>query len=186
MRIILASNSPRRKELLSQAGIEFEVISANIEEITDKEKPDEIVMDLSLQKAKAVAVNNPGQVVLAADTVVAFEGVVLGKPKDEADAINMLKLLSGKTHQVYTGVTLIDCSGATNTFCECTEVSMYDNSDDLIQKYVSTKEPMDKAGAYGIQGIGAVLVKEIKGDYNNVVGLPLAKVYREIIKLQVD
>ncbi|MBQ8489446.1 MAG: septum formation inhibitor Maf [Pseudobutyrivibrio sp.] len=180
MKIILASNSPRRKELLTQADIDFEVKSADVEEITDKTKPEEVVMDLSQLKAKAIAKDNPGRRIIAADTVVAFNGQILGKPKDEADAFRMLKELSGETHHVYTGVTIIEEDGRVNTFYEATAVSMYDNSDELINRYIATGEPMDKAGAYGIQGKGAVLVKEICGDYNNVVGLPLAKVYRNL------
>lgn len=183
MKIILASNSPRRKELLEQAGIDFEVKSADVEEITTKTKPDEVVIELSQLKAQAVAKENNGRVVLAADTVVACDGKILGKPADEDDAFNMLKALSGKAHQVYTGVTIIAEDGKSQSFAECTEVIMYENSDELIRKYVATKEPMDKAGAYGIQGKGAVLVKEIKGDYNNVVGLPLAKVYRVLYNI---
>jgi septum formation protein len=178
MKIILASNSPRRKELLEQANIEFEVIGADVEEVTTKTKPDEVVMELSQLKANAVAALNPGRVILAADTVVAFADVILGKPKDEEDAFKMLDALSGMTHQVYTGVTLIEADGSVHTFAECTDVTMYENSKELIEAYIATGEPMDKAGAYGIQGKGAVLVKEIKGDYNNVVGLPLARVYR--------
>ena len=183
MKIILASNSPRRKELLEQAGIEFEVKSADVEEVTSKTLPQDVVMDLSLLKAKAIADENPGRKIVAADTVVAYDNQILGKPKDEEDAFNMLKMLSGKTHHVYTGVTIIDESGKCNSFFECTAVSMYENSDELIREYISTGEPMDKAGAYGIQGRGAVLVKEIAGDYNNVVGLPLAKVYRVLYNL---
>ena len=178
MKIILASNSPRRKELLEQAGIAFEVKSADVEEVTSKTLPQDVVMDLSLLKAKAIADENPGRKIVAADTVVAYDNQILGKPKDEEDAFYMLKMLSGKTHHVYTGVTIIDETGKCNSFFECTAVSMYENSDELIREYISTGEPMDKAGAYGIQGRGAVLVKEISGDYNNVVGLPLAKVYR--------
>ena len=180
MKIILASNSPRRKELLEQAGIDFEVKSADVEEITNKTLADEVVIELSQLKARAVAKDNPGRIVLAADTVVASNGKILGKPSTEDNAIEMLKSLSGKTHQVYTGVTIIYEDGSSKSFAEATDVVMYDNSEELIRKYVSTKEPMDKAGAYGIQGKGAVLVKEIKGDYNNVVGLPLARVYREL------
>ena len=180
MKIILASNSPRRKELLAQANIDFEVMAANIDEVTSETKPDEVVKDLSKQKAMAIAKDNPGRVILAADTVVAIDGEILGKPKDENDAFLMLSRLSGNTHQVYTGVAIVDETGNINTFAECTEVVMYENSPELIRKYIATGEPMDKAGAYGIQGKGAVLVKEIKGDYNNVVGLPLAKVYRSL------
>lgn len=180
MKIILASNSPRRKELLEQVGIEFEVMSSDVDEITDKTAPADVVMDLSRIKAEAVARNNKGVVVLAADTVVAYNGQILGKPKDEADAFKMLKLLSGKAHQVFTGVTIVDEAGESNSFFESTDVLMYENSDELIKKYIATGEPMDKAGAYGIQGKGAVLVKEIKGDYNNVVGLPLSRVCKEL------
>lgn len=180
MKIILASNSPRRKELLEQVGIEFEVMSSDVDEITDKTAPADVVMDLSRIKAEAVARNNKGVVVLAADTVVAYNGQILGKPKEEADAFKMLKLLSGKAHQVFTGVTIVDEAGESNSFFESTDVLMYENSDELIKKYIATGEPMDKAGAYGIQGKGAVLVKEIKGDYNNVVGLPLSRVCKEL------
>lgn len=180
MKIILASNSPRRKELLEQVGIEFEVMSSDVDEITDKTAPADVVMDLSRIKAEAVARNNKGVVVLAADTVVAYNGQILGKPKGEADAFKMLKLLSGKAHQVFTGVTIVDEAGESNSFFESTDVLMYENSDELIKKYIATGEPMDKAGAYGIQGKGAVLVKEIKGDYNNVVGLPLSRVCKEL------
>ena len=180
MKIILASNSPRRKELLEQVGIEFEVMSSDVDEITDKTAPADVVMDLSRIKAEAVARNNKGVVVLAADTVVAYNGQILGKPKDEADAFKMLKLLSGKAHQVFTGVTIVDEAGESNSFFESTDVLMYENSDELIKKYIAIGEPMDKAGAYGIQGKGAVLVKEIKGDYNNVVGLPLSRVCKEL------
>lgn len=178
MKIVLASNSPRRKELLAQARIEFVVDPADIDEVTTETLPAKVVEDLSRQKALAVAANHKGEVVLAADTVVAFDDKILGKPKDEEDAFKMLTELSGRTHQVYTGVTIIDKEGKANTFSECTSVTMYENSADSIRSYIASKEPMDKAGAYGIQGLGAVLVKGIEGDYNNVVGLPLAKVYR--------
>lgn len=180
MKIILASNSPRRKELLQQADVDFEVKAADIEEITTKTAPDDVVKELSLMKAKAIADTNPNRIILAADTVVACDGHILGKPVDEADAFNMLKMLSGKTHQVYTGVAIIGIDGDIVNFAECTDVTMFENSDETIRAYISTGEPMDKAGAYGIQGKGAILVSHINGDYNNVVGLPLAKVYRSL------
>ena len=180
MEIILASGSPRRRELLSQAGIDYIVKPADIDENTKETLPSKVVEDLSKSKAIAVSKVNPGRVVLAADTVVAFDNRILGKPKDEEDAFEMLSALSGRTHQVYTGVTIIDETGNVNTFSECTDVEMYENSPELIRSYIASKEPMDKAGAYGIQGLGAILVKSISGDYNNVVGLPLAKVYREL------
>lgn len=180
MEIILASGSPRRRELLSQAGIDYIVKPADIDENTKETLPSKVVEDLSKSKAIAVSKDNPGRVVLAADTVVAFDNRILGKPKDEEDAFEMLSALSGRTHQVYTGVTIIDEAGNVNTFSECTDVEMYENSPELIRGYIASKEPMDKAGAYGIQGLGVILVKSISGDYNNVVGLPLAKVYREL------
>lgn len=180
-KIILASNSPRRRELLSQAGIDFEVIPADIEEVICDEAPDKVVMSLSKQKALWVAENNPGRIVIGADTIVAYDGEILGKPVDENEALDMLSMLSGRTHKVYTGVTIVRPGKdgfETETFAEETEVVMYQNDRQTLLEYIATGEPMDKAGAYGIQGRGAVLVKEIKGDYNNVVGLPLARVYR--------
>ena len=180
MKIILASGSPRRRELLTQAGIEYTVEPADVEEITNETLPAKVVEDLSRIKAMAVRKNHPGEIVLAADTVVAFDDKILGKPKDEDDAFNMLTSLSSRKHQVYTGVTIVYSDGTVKTFSECTDVTMYDNSPEQIRAYIASKEPMDKAGAYGIQGLGAVLVKEICGDYNNVVGLPLARVYREL------
>ena len=180
MKIILASGSPRRRELLTQAGIEFTVDPAEVEEITSETLPAKVVEDLSRIKAQAVSAKHPGEIILAADTVVAFDDQILGKPKDEEDAFNMLTALAGRKHQVYTGVTIIYEDGTVKTFSECTDVLMYDNSPEEIRAYIASKEPMDKAGAYGIQGLGAVLVKEIKGDYNNVVGLPLARVFHEL------
>ena len=178
MNIVLASGSPRRRELLTQAGIEYTVDPADIEEVTTETLPAKVVEDLSRQKALAVWKKHQGEKVLAADTVVAFDDKILGKPADEEDAFRMLAELSGRVHQVYTGVTIVDENGNINTFSECTEVTMYDNSEESIRAYIASKEPMDKAGAYGIQGLGAVLVEKINGDYNNVVGLPLARVYR--------
>ncbi|MCR5196052.1 MAG: Maf family protein [Pseudobutyrivibrio sp.] len=180
MKLILASGSPRRRELLAQAGIEYIVEPADIEETTTETLPARVVEDLSRQKALAVSKNHPGQVVLAADTVVAFDDKILGKPVDEDDAFEMLTELSGRTHQVYTGVTIVYTDRSVKTFSECTEVTMYPNSPEAIRSYIASGEPMDKAGAYGIQGLGSVLVERINGDYNNVVGLPLAKVYREL------
>lgn len=182
-KIILASNSPRRKELLTQVGIEFEVISADIDEISEYMKASDVVCDLSQKKAKAVYNANPGRIVLAADTVVALDDEILGKPIDSADALHMLRRLSGRSHQVYTGVTIIEENGNVKTFYKCTEVEMYNNDDNTLMSYILTGEPMDKAGAYGIQGIGAMLVRGINGDYNNVVGLPISAVYRELKKL---
>ncbi len=187
---ILASASPRRRELLERLGIEFQVIPAKREEKITKTRPEEVVMELARQKAAEVAegfFDAPYlQVILGADTVVSFQGQILGKPKDEDDAFRMLSLLSGQTHQVYTGVTVILGSGGKfhmHTFYECTDVTMYPMSSEEIRRYIATKDPMDKAGSYGIQSLGGIYVKEIRGDYNNVVGLPLARLYQELKKL---
>lgn len=186
--VVLASASPRRKELLRQAGISFRIIISNVKEVITKTKPDEVVEELSFQKAQAVAgrIEN-GILVIGADTVVAMEGQILGKPKDEADAARMLKSLQGRRHQVYTGVTFYMRKGtkeAYHTFSECTDVEMYPMTDKEIREYVATGEPMDKAGAYGIQGRAGVFVKRISGDYNNVVGLPIARLYQELKKFR--
>ena len=178
--IILASASPRRRELLTLAGVDFTVRVVDVEEIIpENASPDEVVMSLARQKAQAVADESPDSVVIGSDTVVALDSVILGKPKDEEDAVRMLKALSGRSHTVYTGVALIH--GEKNTvFCEATEVVFNSLTDEEIRNYVATKEPMDKAGAYGIQGKGCVLVEKIVGDYFNVVGLPVSRVYREL------
>lgn len=183
MKIILASGSPRRKELLNQVGIDFDVYPADIDETCENTDPASLVMELSEKKALAVKKHFTNQVILAADTVVAYLGNILGKPKNEKEAFNMLKSLSGKEHEVYTGVTIIDKNGRVDTFFSCTKVKMFESSDEEIWTYVSTGECMDKAGAYGIQGKGAVLVESIDGDYNNVVGLPVSTVFRKLQKL---
>jgi septum formation protein len=180
MHVILASGSPRRRALLDMVGISYEVCIPDIEENTDKTDPAEIVKDLSLQKAFSVAPKYPEQAVLAADTIVEIDGRILGKPETEDDAFSMLKMLSGRTHSVYTGVTLIFPDGSRDSFYSETRVTMFDNSDDLIRDYISTGEPMDKAGAYGIQGAGAFLIKKVDGDYGTVVGLPVSIVFRKL------
>lgn len=183
-KIILGSASPRRKELLEQAGIRFEVITSNAEEVITREKPEEIVEELSLLKGKAVAeAIREEAVVIGADTIVAMDGAVMGKPGNQADALRMLTRLQGRTHQVYTGVTLIlkvREEQEIRTFHEKTDVTMYPMTESEILEYIATGEPMDKAGAYGIQGLAAIFVKEIRGDYNNVVGLPIARLYHEL------
>ncbi len=184
MKIVLASASPRRKELLGQLKLDFEIHVSEVEEIVTKKEPEKVVEELSAQKAEAVFRQIEGDVlVIGADTVVALEGEILGKPADEQDACKMLQRLQGKEHYVYTGVTLYFRKGAREwckTFFEGTQVSFYPMTEAEIKEYVSTKEPMDKAGAYGIQGLGARFVKEIHGDYNNVVGLPIARLYQEL------
>lgn len=193
MRVVLASASPRRKELLQRAGIAFEVLPATGEEIITGENPREVVMELAFKKAKEVAgklaAKDGGELlILGADTVVTYDGAVLGKPRDEADAVRMLSVLSGSTHSVFTGVALIYQARGTErvlNFYQETRVTMYPMSPGEIQAYVRSGEPMDKAGAYGIQGRGTVFIEKIAGDYNNVVGLPMARVYQEMKKLGV-
>lgn len=183
---ILASSSPRRKELLMQAGIHFQVIPSNIDENITKTEPKEVVMELARQKADHVfrSLPDPGHIVIGADTIVVYENRILGKPADEEEAFCMLSKLSGHTHQVYTGVAIIgDCSGSgkrEHFFCECTDVNFYPVSDEELRAYIETGDPLDKAGAYGIQGPFAIHVKGISGDYNNVVGLPIAHLYHEL------
>lgn len=188
-KLILASASPRRREILQQVGAVFEVIPAQGEEKMTKEAPQEAVMELALQKAREVADarSDPKEVVLGADTVVAFEGKILGKPKDETDAARMLAMLSGNTHSVFTGVAIIvKESGRILNFYEETEVTMYPMSPKEIRAYVNTGEPMDKAGAYGIQGRCAVHIEKIRGDYQNVVGLPVAKIYQKMRQIGIE
>ncbi len=184
MKVILASASPRRKELLGQIGLDFEICVSDVEEIVTQKEPTKVVEELSSQKAMAVFLQTSDDVlVIGADTVVALEGEILGKPADEQDACRMLRNLQGKSHYVYTGVTLCFRKNGeewSKTFSEGTQVMFYPMSEEEIQTYVETKEPMDKAGAYGIQGLGARFVKEISGDYNNVVGLPIARLYQEL------
>lgn len=178
--IILASASPRRSELMTLAGFRFDVICADIDEIVpEKALPQEVVMSLALQKAQAVAKDHRKSAVVGSDTVVALDGKILGKPRSESEAAEMLRSLSGRIHKVYTGVAIV-CGEKVTSFFEETEVEFYPLTDQEILDYVATGEPMDKAGAYGIQGRGAVLVKRINGDYFNVMGLPISKVYREL------
>lgn len=179
-KIILASASPRRKELMELAGYDFEVICADIVEVVPEEAmPQEVVMSLALQKAQAVAAEHKEAVVIGSDTVVALDGKILGKPHSEQEACEMLRSLSGRTHKVFTGVAIV-CGGKVKNFFDETDVEFYSLSDDEIKKYVATGEPTDKAGAYGIQGKGSVLVKRINGDFFSVMGLPIAKLYREM------
>lgn len=187
MRIILASGSPRRKEILEQAGIVCEVLPSDKEEVITTADPKEAVKELSLMKASHIAgLQKEDVIVIGADTVVADGSQILGKPDNEEDAVRMLRRLSGKSHMVYTGVTLIKIEEdrkTVRTFCEETKVTVAPMTEEEIQKYVATREPMDKAGAYGIQGRFSVFVTGIEGEYLNVVGLPAAKVYRELSDL---
>ena len=176
MGLILASGSPRRRQLLEQIGLTFVVRSSDVDEsVSPGLTPALVVESLSARKGEAVAAEAaPGDLVLSADTVVALDGAILGKPRDRAEAEAMLTALSGRTHQVYTGVTLLQ-DGRRLTEHEVTAVTFRPLSPGEIAAYVSTGEPMDKAGAYGIQGLGALLVERLEGDYFNVMGLPLCR-----------
>lgn len=193
-KLILASASPRRRELLAQVGADFVVLPAQGEEIITKEQPQEVVMELALQKAMEVAYGIAAEepeecLVLGADTVVVCDGDILGKPGDEAEAVEMLKRLRGRVHQVFTGVALIDVTREgqrVTQFYQETQVEMFPVSDAEILDYVKSGEPMDKAGAYGIQGRGILLVREIRGDYSNVVGLPVAELYQKLKELGIE
>ncbi|MDO4475115.1 MAG: Maf family protein [Eubacteriales bacterium] len=181
-RIILASGSPRRKELLELAGIPFEVIVSDAEEHTEKRLPGEIVEELSAIKAQAVAKDHPGRLVLGSDTVVVKDGKILGKPKDKEEAIEMIRSIQGTFHEVYTGVTFMrdewKCS-----FHEAARVEVYPMSEEEIMDYVDSGDSMDKAGAYGIQGMFARHIKGIEGEYQTIVGLPIGRVWQELKKL---
>lgn len=180
--IILASASPRRKEILELADLKFDVMPSDAQEITTKTAPNEVVMELASLKAKDIYKKSEKQsMIVGADTVVAYQGQILGKPTDKADAKRMLTMLSGQTHEVYTGVCVIE-DGKTKTFYEETKVTFYEISDEQIDHYIKTGEPMDKAGSYGIQGKAAVFIKGIEGDYYNVVGFPIARFLQEIRK----
>ena len=208
VRLVLASASPRRRELLSQIGLEFTVMPSTKEENAKTTEAGALVQELSRQKAVDIweqlsggqgqnpdadqeqiseetqepnlnGKRQPELLVIGADTVVCCEGKILGKPHSREAAAEMLTALQGRSHEVYTGVTLYSQSEAV-TFFECTQVEFYPMTEAEISDYIDSKEPMDKAGAYGIQGLGARFVKDIRGDYNNVVGLPVGRLYQEL------
>ena len=191
--IVLASGSPRRKELLAKTGLKFSVVVSGGEEKAETSDPAETVEKLSLDKASAVAdllqAEKEPQLIIGADTVVVCDGEILGKPSDREDAFRMLWKLQGQTHQVYTGVTLLLKKKHTwqaHTFSEKTDVQFYPVSREELLAYIETGEPMDKAGSYGIQGGFGIYVKGICGDYNNVVGLPVGRLVYELKKLGID
>lgn len=186
MQIILASGSPRRRQLLEQIGLSFTVRASDADESVEAGlSPAAMVETLSLRKGEAVAKTAaPGDLIIAADTVVALESSILGKPHSGEEAVHMLELLSGRTHQVYTGVTLIR-DGAVLTQHEATSVTFRALTPEEIAAYVATGEPGDKAGAYGIQGYGALLVERLEGDYFNVMGLPLCRLGRMLAQFGV-
>ncbi|EJT5924274.1 Maf-like protein [Clostridium perfringens] len=184
MKVILASKSPRRVEILEKIVKEFEVVQSNFDENTIDFKGDveKYVKDLSINKAIEVSkrLNEPS-IVIAADTVVFQNGKVLEKPKNEEDAFSMLSSLSGNTHKVYSGICLINTYNDTVvTDCDCTEVKFSELNPRQIRNYINSGEPMDKAGAYGIQGLGGAFVERIEGCYYNVMGLPLNKLYKAL------
>ncbi len=208
VRLVLASASPRRRELLSQIGLEFTVMPSTKEENAKTTEAGALVQELSRQKAVDIweqlsggqgqnpdtdqeqiseetqepnlnGKRQPELLVIGADTVVCCEGKILGKPHSREAAAEMLTALQGRSHEVYTGVTLYSQS-ETVTFFECTQVEFYPMTEVEISEYIDSKEPMDKAGAYGIQGLGARFVKGIRGDYNNVVGMPIGRLYQEL------
>lgn len=177
-KIVLASQSPRRRELLAGLIPDFEIITDNSEEVVDPELlPEEVVKKLAMQKAQNVAKKaDTDAIIIAADTIVFIDGQILGKPKDEADAAVMLRKLSGREHHVCTGIAVVDNkTGKAVSDIQRTAVCFKPLSDGEIDRYIATGEPMDKAGAYGIQNLGALFVEGIKGDYFNVVGLPVCR-----------
>lgn len=197
-KIILASGSPRRRELLSQIGLSFTVRVSEADEHTEETKPEKLVCILSERKALAVwdeltEEEKKESILIGADTVVAVDDRILGKPADETEAFRMIELLQGRSHQVYTGVTILrqgglqpleegtgTCSIQKKQFFEKTDVMVYPMSEEEITAYVKTGEPLDKAGAYGIQGSFAAYIQGINGDYSNVVGLPVGRLYHEL------
>lgn len=184
MKIILASASPRRREILSQVGISYEVIPSTKEEKLTSDKPEDAVRGLSIMKALDVAGQTEGIVtVIGADTVVSCDNRILGKPRDKEDAVNMLLKLQGRSHEVYTGVAIIvrkRKEERIKNFAVATRVRVAPMTIEQIRDYVNSQEPMDKAGAYAIQGKFARYIEGIEGDYYNVVGLPIARLCREL------
>ena len=182
-KIVLASGSPRRKELLRFITDDFEVRPSDADEnISTELSPEDTVKTLAQLKAEAVKAELTEETVISADTVVAVNGRILGKPANEKEAFDMLHMLSGREHCVYTGVCILT-ENTKKVFSVCSVVSFYELSDEEILQYISTGEPMDKAGAYGIQGKGCLLVREIHGDYFNIVGLPVSRLAKELAVL---
>lgn len=177
MNIILASASPRRKEILGNTNVKFDVIKSEIDEvILEDEAPAQAVMRLAFEKCMDIASKNKNNLVIGADTIVVLDNTILGKPKDKEDAINMIKKLSGRMHQVITGISLINLDADKKIIdYVVSNVKFKELSDEDIIDYIQTNESLDKAGAYGIQGYGALLVEEIQGDYFNIVGLPISR-----------
>lgn len=171
--LVLASASPRRRELLALTGLPFVIDAPDVDESCSL-PPEEAVRELSRRKALAAAALHPGKVILAADTLVAVDGEALGKPHDARDAFRMLRSLSGRWHQVYTGVTVVGADGAVRCESDVTDVHFEPMSDEAIRRYIDTGEPMDKAGAYAVQGIAGLWIDQLRGSHTNVIGLPMA------------
>ncbi len=185
-KFIVASASPRRRELLMNAGYEFEIIPSDADEtLPENIGTEQAVCLLAERKALSVLEGRENSVVLGCDTVVVLDDVILGKPSDREDAKRMLRMLSGRTHQVITAVCIAE-KGRKETFCNVTEVEFYPLSDQTLESYASTGESDDKAGSYGIQGLGAALVKGIKGDYFSVMGLPVAQCVRVLSDFGIE
>ncbi|TYS51283.1 Maf family protein [Bacillus infantis] len=181
--LILASSSPRRKELLENLQLKFEVSSSDVDETFEPGMlPENVVMELSSRKAESVARKNPAAFVIGSDTIVFADGLILGKPEGRSEAFEMLTRLSGRVHSVYTGVSIITPQKSKVEYYEKTDVEFWELTDDEKSAYIESGEPFDKAGSYGIQGLGATLVKRISGDYFAVVGLPLSRTARELKK----
>lgn len=193
MKTILASGSPRRREILGKLGVDFKVVVSDKEEIITSNVPEDVVKELSSMKAQAVfdEIKDSEQddfMVIGADTVVSCDGKILGKPKDAGDAARMLHSLAGRAHEVFTGVTVKIRRNGMNEevqFAECTKVYVYPMLDSEIVNYIGTGEPMDKAGAYAIQGLFAPYIQRIEGDYYNIVGFPIARIFQELKKIQI-
>ena len=183
MKLVLASKSPRRSEILKNAGFDFIIRTADADEtIAEGTNPEDAVVMLAARKAMAVE-RNADELILGADTIVVLDDKILGKPKDREDAFNMLRSLSGRVHSVFTGVCAISDKGSM-TFAEETKVEFYPLTDEEINTYIDSNDCYDKAGAYGIQGLASKFIRGINGDYFNVVGLPISSVYKKILKNQ--
>lgn len=187
MNIILASGSPRRKEILENTNLKFSVITSDIDErIFENEEPIQLVLRLAFEKCMSVAQNNPSDLVIGADTIVVLDNEILGKPKNEEEAFNTLSKLSNREHQVITGMSIVNLENEKKLVdYAISNVKFKKLTDQDIKDYISTKECLDKAGSYGIQGYGALLVEKIKGDYFNIVGLPISKL-SDILKINFN
>lgn len=186
-KLILASSSPNRRQILERAGIEFDWIVSNADETVEPgTAPDALVLELSMRKLRAVLPRCAADdTIVTADTVVSIDDEILGKPADAEQAERFLRLLSGRTHVVFTGVSIL-CNGKLKSFCQTTDVKFYPLTDDEMSAYIDSSEWMGKAGGYGIQGPAALFVERIVGDYNNIFGLPVAQMMREIRKLKEE